>query len=96
MSAKPMDVLAELTNAVYVADTEGASVEDAYAAIEIVRELIEADAEYDLAFDNWERLTLINDINSFGIANAQEVADRFEAATMRRIDALARCKGGKL
>lgn len=54
-----------------------------------VKERIDADTEYDLAFTDWERATSGEFVNMTDERWAQ-VADRFEAAVMRRIAALAK------
>lgn len=58
-----------------------------------IAELIEADVEYDAANRDWERATS-NDPEELSDETWRRIADRFEAAVMRRIAALARVQGG--
>ena len=60
---------------------------DFLAALSAIRELVEADREYDEANNDWEQVTS-RDPDETDDETWRRVSDRFEAAIMRRIDAL--------
>lgn len=57
-----------------------------------IAELIEADREFDAAHHDWEHVTA-HDPQETSDEDWRRIADRFEAATMRRIAALANVGG---
>lgn len=90
----PVDVLAVMDRA---ADRAALLPELAYDltnARAAIAELIEADREFDAAHHDWEHVTA-HDPQETSDEDWRRIADRFEAATMRRIAALARVGGGK-
>jgi hypothetical protein len=93
----PVGVLAAMHNASFELRTvatgnEGKAANNLDAARAVVAELIAADHEYDAAQRDWEHLTS-SDPESFSREDLARIADRYEAATMRRIAALAAVGG---
>lgn len=70
----------------------GAYVEELEEARAAIAELIEADKEFDAAHRDWEHVTA-HDPQETSDEDWKRIADRFEAATMRRIAAIARVGG---
>ena len=97
MSAETkVDVLAVLNEAARHADGGGAplngdAIRQARAA---VADLIEADLEYDEANSDWGEVTS-RDPDETDDETWRLVSDRFEAAVMRRMNALDRIGGAK-
>lgn len=97
MSAHPVDVLARMDAWGDLLEskvrTDAARLDAMLREVTEVRaavtELVEADKEYDAANRDWEHFTSA-DPDSFTAEQWAKVADRFEAALMRRIAALAR------
>lgn len=106
----PVDVLAVMDAAIAAAhsrlkdaQTEGTVAASAFRSSQLdgilqaraaIAELIEADREFDAAHHDWEHVTA-HDPQETSDEDWRRIADRFEAATMRRIAALARVGGAK-
>jgi hypothetical protein len=92
MSAQRLDVLAVMDECALAFESQGGNPVFLRQARDAVRELVEADREYDDARKDWDDATsegadLLSD------DDWRRIADRHEAAIMRRIAALERFGG---